>query len=222
MNRKQILLSCLALCFCAAPANADLFEFAATNLNNVFTSGTSTFTASKTTGSVGSLTGLAPPAAGSIAEFHWNSGDAGDFVLTMTISDILADTATGAGVFTFTDASGTADTVTGDIFGKWSRYGSFNVFGGALGDVKFNNNSGGGTFDGGASGGGSVDMGFLAPLPWYGAIVEIISSNPGFFTADFDVTGGSVGAIVPPLPSAILLGILGLGTAGFGLRRRLA
>ena len=226
MNRKQIVISCVALCFCATSANADLFGFTVNQLNTVYTSVTSTtgtFTASKTTGvggSIGSLTGLGGLAPGP-ALFLWFLGDTGDFNLSMNISGITASTATGTGSFSFKDTSSPFDEITGDISGKWSILAGANSFGGVLSNVLYADNSADGTFDGGAYG-FPVDMGFLAPLPWNGAMTQLTATVNNFFVSDFSVTGGSIDAVVTPLPSAILLGILGLGTAGFGLRRRLA
>ena len=229
MNRKQILLSCLALCFCAAPANADLFQFGVDKLDNDFVFGTKTFTAvvNKTaaTGSFGNVLGIQAPAES--AFFFWNLGDAGDFELEMAISDItggaVGDTATGIGIFTYTDAGG--DKLTGDISGTWIRKPSLgNNFEGNLSNVLFDNTSGDGKFDGGAIVGGFVDMSsFNSPQPWGGTVVGLTGTSLNFFDASFTTAlQGSVNGIVTPLPSALLLGILGLGTAGLRLRRRRA
>jgi len=224
LKRKIFLLVIcfVALCLSAAPASADLFDFSVSQLNTVF-DGLSAFSASKTSLSIGSVTGKAPPAVGNQAYFMWPFGDSGDFSLSMVISNIVStsgsETADGTGSFIFADASSVADTITGTITGTWERDGSSNTFHGVLGNVLFTDyGTADGAFDGGATLAGSVPMGFSAP-PWTGSVVQLTAAANWFGGGEFDVTGGSVDAIIVPVPAAVLLGVLGLGAVGLKLRK---
>jgi hypothetical protein len=64
-----------------------------------------------------------------------------------------------------------------------------------------------------------VNMGFTAPLPWQGSIVQLTTGAVGWFDHDFSDSTGSIDAIVVPVPGAILLGLLGLGVAGIKMRK---
>lgn len=228
MKIKLLILSIGVLCLSAAPAMADLFHFHIADLRTTF-DGTSAFTADAGPGEgvggtnigSGSMTGKSPPALGDTATLLWHSGDSGSFSLTMTIGSITNISATGVGTFTFTDADATGDTVKGAVSGMWDPLGTTLHFSGLLSNVEFKDN---GTidkdFDGGAIVGDHVDMDFTADQPWNGSVVQITASADWFgtFTA-FDVTGGSLDAVVVPVPAAVLLGVLGLGVVGWKLRK---
>ena len=93
-SKILILFICFAaLCLSTGPASADLFDYSVDELRTIFAPGTTgpgVFSAAKTGLSMGSVTGKAPPAAGTKAYFMWQFGDSGDFALVMTISNIVS------------------------------------------------------------------------------------------------------------------------------------
>lgn len=222
MQRTFILsLSVAALCLAASPATAALFDFGFGSVRSTFTldpGGTSgTLEVAKVEGlTMGSVTHLSP-APTSVAGFLWGLGfTGGDFSLSMDIRNISASlmTATGDGEFTIMDTTG--DKITGEFQGDWTRTGEANTFRGTMADVRFDNASGDNQFDGHL---GTAGMVFSSPQPW-GGIIQEISTTANWFSAGSYITdSGSVDPTVTPIPAAALLGLLGLGTAGAGLRR---
>jgi len=234
MKTKLIILSIAALCLSAAPAQADLFRFSFDDLNTVFSG--ITFTADKTTGSLGttgSVTRYAPLSGKAL--FDWtnpanieaargNLSTLGDFQLTMTLSNInaITKTADAVGSFTIWDVSDNvpttpADTIFGDIVGVWTQnsLGAL-TFDGLLSNVDYTDPYSG-NFDGHT---GAVDFAVPgSPPPWVGSVLQITAVAPWFSAGDFNVTGGSLDATIVPVPGAILLGILGLSAAGIKLRK---
>jgi hypothetical protein len=80
------------------------------------------------------------------------------------------------------------------------------------------------TFDGHS--GDSVSLVFAGTLqPWAGAIVKLAPQGSWFVDDQMngvsyaDLPGGSIDAGVVPAPAAVLLGMLGLGAVGLGMRR---
>lgn len=221
-----LLIAALLSPTAVANGTDPIFTFGFTELDGSFTGaggGTGSFQAvasAVATGgpfdSSGDVTRVLGPKGTAEFNFGFVAGpDAADFQLHMDITDITANSATGSGDFTVTDANG--DTITGTISGTWGRLGSvFGNFEGLISNVMINDNSGDGTFDGPDHGSFSTDFG--SP-PFNGAIIVLETGS--WFTSNFDDTDTQVHASVVPAPGALLLGALGLGLVG-RLQRRLA
>ncbi len=218
MKRLRLFSVLLVLlCFGAAPAMANHFGFSYSNLYTTF-DGVDSFTTTHTASTLGSVyRNLTPAGTAYFLPGMW-SGFEG-LSIAMTISDITATTATGAGSFTVTDDEG--DQITGNLSGTWAKaaLSGGGMFTGSLTNVAYN--GGNDTFDGHL--GTSMSMVFSEPAPWSGAIVQVTWPGGWFADAagnpqDFEVTGGSIDAVLP-VPGAILLGVLGMGVAGLKLRK---
>lgn len=219
------------LCLGTTSAMADLFDFTISDPTVQYVNASTTFTvdANPTAGGSADVIGQSIPALGQAAHLLWDITipDGGSFSLTMSLSNIDAtagsESADGAGSFTFTDFTG--DTVKGDLTGSWYKtQAGQNHFDGVLGNVMWSDTSGDGQFDGGPTSNllypnNYVDMGFTAPLPWQGSIVQLTTGAVGWFDHDFRDNTGSIDAIIVPVPGAILLGILGLSVAGIKMRK---
>jgi hypothetical protein len=198
-----------------------MLGFTVDSLNSTF-DGT-TFAASNTTGATGSTgTFIRYEAPTGIARFFWDTYATGNFSLSMKITDVTDNptyTASGVGSFTATDTGG--DTITGDITGQWVR-DTADSFHGSLSNVQFTDNDPlDGNFDGHVN---SISMSFATAAPWSGGFTDLVVSNAPWFDATWSergYLGGSVDATVTavPVPSAILLGFLGLGSVGLKLRK---
>jgi hypothetical protein len=213
-RRKLLLAVCVAaLYLSAAPAMADMFGFSFGNLSSTF-DGTSSFSTSDWTETTGDLYRNVPPAGtASFDDGSWGMGSEA-LSIQMTISNITATTADGAGTLTLTDVDG--DNVSANVKGDWKKVCSFATFTGTLSSVYYNQITDT-TFDGHS--GDAVSMVFTKPEPWSGAIVQLTSSDGWFDQSYTDLKGGSIDALVVPVPAAVLLGMLGLGAVGLGMRR---
>lgn len=211
--------SAIGLFLSSASANV-ILTFGFTDLDTSFDFNSSQFTANavdagalETGGDVSRLTG-----GGGTADFgsgFMSLGTLADFQLGMTISNVVGNTADGAGSLTITDANG--DSITGNIDGDWELIGgSFYVFSGLLDTVFVNDNSGDGLFDGPTGGAFSTSLG--AAPPYSGASVYLFFGNfGGFFDQDFSGLSGQIsGEIIPAPGSAVLVGLGGL----IAMRRR--
>ncbi len=204
----------------AASADDALISFGFTDLSTAFDVNTSLLTASSVDFGNLSSGGDVSRLIGSLGDAEFDSGfeslgTLGHFDLSMSISNVMIDTADGLGTIQITDANG--DTITSDISGDWSLVGGiFYVFSGVLDNVFVNDNSGDGLFDGPS--GGSFSTSFLSPQPFNGAAVYLYFGKPGgFFSKDFSgVSGEIAGEIVPAPGAAALLGLSGL----VAMRRR--
>jgi hypothetical protein len=194
-----------------SPAKADLCGFTISNPRTTF-DGTSLFQVSVFGGTTGDLYRNTPTfTEATFAAGAWGSAN---FTLSMTISGVGTSNPTGAGIFTFTDED--SDVLSGNVNGSWGAFGSSGVFNGLLSNVTFVSNDG--TFDG--NGASSVSMDFDVPQPWFGTFIQVTSSGAWFKRdVSFDKVGGSIDATVTPVPAALLIGLLGLGTAGLKLRK---
>ena len=71
--------------------------------------------------------------------------------------------------------------------------------------------------------GSSVSLDFTPAPPYHGSLIELTANGAEWFDLgewDETITGGSVDArVMVPTPAAVFLGILGLGVAGWKLRR---
>jgi len=209
MRKSKLLLTLgvVAVCLIATPAWANIFSFSYSGVQSNFSS--SLFTLDKTDNTLGRVYTDSAPGALFLPD-SWAGPE--DFSLSLTISNVQADTADGVGWFTITDVHG--DTIVGNIVGTWVKTASqIQFFGGDLSNVIY---SGDGTFTG--------HSGTLTMVPGSGSVGGI-SIAPLITSQWFDqswqtpVTTGSVDASVVPIPGAVLLGFLGLTASGLGLRR---
>jgi hypothetical protein len=213
MKTRWVVLG-LALCLVAAPAKADLFGFTISNPMTTF-NGTNLFQSGDFSGTTADLYRNipAPTVTAGFDAGAW-AGSA-SFLMSMTISNLTATTADGAGTFQFIDVDG--DSISGNVSGTWSKLGSAGAFFGTLGNVTFTSQVNN-TFDGDS--GDAVSMIFNSPQPWSGGITEITSSGTWFtLQSAYRTNGGSIDATVVPVPAAVLLGILGMSVAGLRLRK---
>jgi hypothetical protein len=223
MRRTFILsLGVAVLCLMASPAMATLFDFGFGSVQSAFTLDpgrtTGTFKVSKIADlTIGNVTHLNLKPT-SVAGFLWGLGyTGGDFSLSMAIKNISASpmTATGSGDFAITDTTG--DQITGKLQGDWTRTGQANTFQGMLSNVMFDNAHNDNRFDGHL--GSAASMVFPVSGPWIGVMQELSTTDKWFSVGNYTTNSGSVDASVVPIPAAVLLGMIGLGMAGLGLRK---
>ena len=225
LKRRLLVISLAALCLSTAPASANLFDFGFDALASSYDGG-SVFSASAnkdvgpglplpTSGSVTGFDGVTD-----IAEFNISTWGfyGGDFSLSMSISGLTESIAYGSGSFVITDTNG--DTIIGDIAGTWYPMLD-NVFVGTMSNVEFIDiGIADGYFDGHTA--GKVQMDFISP-PWEGTLIQLSSGGNWFTGGAYDTYSGGVLASVSgpatPVPTAVLLGIIGLGVAGLKLRK---
>jgi hypothetical protein len=208
MKMRVCIVSLALLCCCAMPslAGVDLFGFSASNIQNTF-DGASQFSTNDWAWSVVNVyRNTAPIGSAVFVPMLWGSGSEA-FVIDTTISNITATTADSQGTFNIWDTDG--DVIDGSLNGVWTKSGSGGHFSGVLTNVSFTSvvdNA----FDGHS---GSVSMVFGAPLPWEGSIISMTTDGGWFQGGAFDITGGSVDAMVGaqpvPAPGAFLLTLLG-------------
>jgi len=211
MKTKLSVLA-IVVCMAATPAMADLFGFSVHDPVSAW-NGAGAYSVSWGSDTELTLSRQEAP-TGTV---HLYSSTLGDFTMSLTISNILATTADAVGTFTITDVDGTADTITGDVTGTWYRVGGLsNVLVSSLSNVAFNDNGAADTLFNADD--GSLSMSFLATV-WDGTLSQTIGSGPWFGQSSWSVENGSVDAVVVPVPAAVILGMLGLGVAGWKLRR---
>jgi len=219
MVRKALLVGLVG--FAGTAANADIASFGFTDLSGSFDTGSMIFAAVSANGGQGSTGGdVTRFAEGGGNTANFDSGFAGGgssaaVDIQITVSNVNAGMADGAGTFAITDADG--DMITGDVTGQWfSGAFGFTFMNAAAENILFTRgNTGNGTFDGPS--GGSFDSDSLADT-YFGA-VSILLRTPGngFFNADFDEVSTEADGLIVPTPATIALAGLGLGFAG---RRR--
>ncbi len=207
---KRLVFIALICMFMGPAALADLFNFTVSSAQTTF-DGVSTFGTSLSNLSNVVLTREVPVTATTFL----TPGTTGSFTLTMQVTNIdnTNFTADGTGTFALTDTAG--NTLGGTITGTWDRLGGrWDSFEGTLSSVTFGP---GANFVGDT---GPVSMSFPASQPWVGSMLELTAVAPWFGAgAAFNQGGGSVLATIVPAPVAVLLGLLGLGTAGLKLRK---
>jgi len=216
----------------AAPARADLFGFSASNLRVTFDGTTLKATdfagtmvqVYRNTDPIGSaLFATVPYPSPTVPPLcTWNQGGTvEDFLFSMTIAPLTATTARGFGSFAIKDTEG--DTIAGTVSGVWTKDGDGGKFAGGLSEVTYVRAKDD-VFDGHL--GTNMSMIFDSPEPWGGYVAQITMSGAWLLTPSgapnplsSPILGGSIDARVVPVPAALLLGLLGMGVAGTGLRR---
>jgi hypothetical protein len=213
MKRKLSFLA-VVVCMAAAPAMADLIGF---SVHDPLSSWNGAGSYSVSWGTDTELTMSRNEAPLGTIHLLSSTPTLGDFTMALAVFNIGASTADATGSFTITDTDATADTITGNITGTFQRLGSTNILISTLSNVLFNDN---GTADGEFDGDdGALSMSFYASEPWDGTLTQTLGSGPWFGQSGWRVTDGSVDAVVLPVPAAAILGLLGLGVAGWRLRR---
>jgi hypothetical protein len=219
--RLLLSICVVTLCVTVTPAMA-MFDFGLGSVNSTYNSGAGVLTVTPLPQPIPTLavvTRLDIPPVGQAKLYGPGVGGlGGDFLLQMSItsihtnSDPAKDSADGSGTFALTDIAG--GVLQGNTLGKWSRVGPANIFAGTLSQVTW---TGGAAFIGNS---GSVSMSFPGlPQPWIGIMMELSTTDHWFGAGDYTTPSGSVDASVVPVPAAVLLGFLGLGTAGLKLRK---
>jgi MYXO-CTERM domain-containing protein len=216
---KGAVALCAAAVWMAAPSAAsasNILTWGFTDLSGSFNAGAGLFQAVSVSNDAfrtdGDVTRLAAP--GGTAQYR-NGAQAGAVQIALTVQNAVGGTATGAGLFSITDADG--DTLSGLIAGMWISPGAgITYFNGILSGVQFAALPGHTTFDGPS--GGAFGMNLPGSPPYSGAVVELfINPAGGFFDQSFEHISTQASAVVTPAPGAMaLLGLAGIG----GLRRR--
>ncbi|MCP4609779.1 MAG: hypothetical protein GY845_13815 [Planctomycetes bacterium] len=220
----KLLVLAIALCIIATPAKADMFGFHLGNLSNSF-DGTTGFSATGLApfidaqgnlnkGTAGSMyRNVSPTGTATFAAGSWGTGSEA-LLISMTLSNITADTATAVGTLTFSDIHG--DTIAANIAGNWTRAGTQGGFIGTLTTVT--HTPANATFDGHT--GDAISLVYPGnPQPWHGTLLQL-NTGSWFTSASYrDMPGGSIDVSVVPVPAAVLLGVLGLSVAGLKLRK---
>lgn len=228
----------LALAGSAVAGGPTVFSFNFQNLSGSYSTGTNAFNAVAFSGptainSVGSVSRTATPTSTANYDAGFVAGaNPADFQLSMTVSNILGNVASGSGSFTVVDADGDllTGTVTGDRLAGlgFAQSGPLVFYSGELSNVVFTPfpASGNTTWDG--PNGGSFDFTTLPGGPVFtGAIVQLfMQTSGGSFTAnDWGYIPGQrdpvpVGINAELIPAPGAAGLLGLGGLLAARRRR--
>ena len=215
---KFILIICFAaLCLSGAPAFADMFDFGVSRLDTTFDGTTFNAWLNKPYG-VMTLNRIEAPIETVALEYAGGSATLGDFSLWMDLDNITATTATAIGEFTITDIDG--DTITGDITGNWALIGGYTRFSGDMSDIQWTSDDG---FFNGDSGSddAAVPLDLVTFPPWDGHIIDLTINHEAWMLSSGwsgKIKQATIFAVVPT-PTAVLLGILGLGAVGLKLRK---
>jgi hypothetical protein len=213
MKRATFLLMfCItAICLSSAPVFGDLFHFSVHRLEMEYDGTFFYAMLDKPLGDVTLTRDVAP-----LETVELEGSTSGNFSLWMYIGGITSNSAYGEGEFTMTDIDG--DTITGDIMGSWALLGNSPYFYGTLSLVEWTTYDG--FFDGDdGSDDASVSLSIPPGPPWFGTMIELTTGTTPWFSDPWDATGGSIDAWIVPTPTAVILGILGLGVVGIKLRR---
>jgi hypothetical protein len=191
-----------------------ILTFGFTELDGNF-NGSNTFSANVAGDTDGDVTRKLPVSQTAWYHADFTTSQAG-YALNMTLANLTATTADGAGSLTITDVDG--DTITADIGGMWFKNGIFAFFNGLLSNVSFNS-TGDGIFEGPSAGAFSLDFTGYGAAPYNGAITTLETGQ--WFVPDVPWENQSTlvqGSVVPEPAS---LGLICMGIA-VALRRRAA
>ncbi|MCL4222415.1 MAG: hypothetical protein KJZ65_13710 [Phycisphaerales bacterium] len=201
----------------AVTTAAPILSFGFTDLAGSFSTGSGVFQANASDTAALSTSGDVTRLAGPIGTANFDTGFLtasafADVNITMNVSIIDAQNASGVGSFTLTDDDG--DTITGTINGTFHTPGyGITFFTGLLSNVMLS----GTTFDG--PDGGSFDMDLPGNAPYPGAFVALyILNGTSFFNRDFREVSVQVNGEI--LPSAGSMSLLALGGLVASRRQR--
>ncbi|GIW74427.1 MAG: hypothetical protein KatS3mg103_0949 [Phycisphaerales bacterium] len=217
MGRNTILVALAGLGASAAVANAQaILTFGFTDVNGSFAVSDGSFTGVADAATSGDVTRLASPGGTAVFAPGFVGTGAADFSFDIDVMITGAGTASGTGTFTIVDVHG--ERLTGDIDGNFTQLAPGVIaFNGLLANVRFNDVSGDGTFDGPSAGSFGTDLPGSAPFS--GALVQLfIDGAGGFFDADFTGVSTQVSGAVVPAPASLAL--LGMGGLLAARRRR--
>jgi hypothetical protein len=195
-----------------------ILSFQFTDMDGDFVAGlpgTGTFSSNDQAATAGDVTRLVPL----IATADYDQGYVGgiaDVNITMNLTGITPNSATGLGTFFVTDADG--DSITGSVSGTWFALPGAASFLGNLFNVFINDN---GVQDGMFNGpsGGAFSLAFAATPPLTGAIIQLSLPDHWFSVGSFNNANTSVNSQIIPEPSSL---VLALGLAALAARRRRA
>jgi len=214
---KSIILTAIAASTGLAGAGV-IVSYSYSDLSGAYDAQTGAFTAeaaddllNQSTGDVSRLTD--PPGT---AQF--NTGFLGqafaDVTISMTVSNVTATSATGAGSVTLADLNN--DTITADFAGLWTiGPAGFMFFNGSTSNYAFTDN---GSQDGVFAGtSGSFQISDLLGREYDGAISLLLRNADGF-SGSFESLSTEADGVLIPAPG--VLGLAGLGLLGASTRRR--
>ncbi|HYE02772.1 MAG TPA: hypothetical protein VD963_06020 [Phycisphaerales bacterium] len=227
MPISRALLVCGAVAGAASAARADvLVTFGYTDLAGSFNSGTSVFSATaidmagvlRSDGNVSRLPDGAPGGTALFDPGFVSLPGPADFMLSVNVTGIGPNTATGTGAFMILDANG--DMIMGDISGTFVRGNNGATFFNAdLSNVMIMGMSGDGLFNG--TDGGAFSLNFGAISMFEGSLVQLMTrpAGVGFFTQSFSNISTEVSGQLIPAPGAAAV-LLGSGVLASRRRRR--
>ncbi|MCL4222412.1 MAG: hypothetical protein KJZ65_13695 [Phycisphaerales bacterium] len=215
MMRTLALVGVVALAGGIAAGDV-IVTFGYTDLYGAYSTGTGIFTADAadvgSTRTSGDVTRIGMP--GDTADFDAGFVSRSSFAdvgLSMSITGVTSNSATGSGQLILTDDDG--DTIACDVHGQFAN-GGFGIyfFTGYLTNVTLS----GTTFDG--TDGGSFDMDLPGNEPYEGALIQLfIHGASHFFTNNFAGVSVQLSGEIIPAPA----GVLALAVLGpVGSRRR--
>jgi hypothetical protein len=208
-------LGVATLCLTATPAMAGLPEQLAITVNQPYATwvaGTSELTFNKTNAfafvNSAILTFGSPPFSSTLEDFLVRMHLIGNNGSTAATVDV--------GSFTITDQGG--HSIIGDFTGTWTRntVQNKNQFTGMTSNMHFSSPTS--TFQG-----DFLTSTTITPMVMFAGLVDAQTGTaPWFGSTDWAQPLGSTAGVTVsavPVPVAVLLGLIGLGTAGLGLRK---
>ena len=219
-KRIYLLIICyVALCLSASTVSADMFDFDISRIDMTFDGTRLNAWLNKPYGYV-TLNRLEGPIETVVLKYAGGSATLGDFSLWMDLENITSNSASATGEFTLTDIDG--DTITGDFVGDWGFIDDHTRFSGEMSDVQWASDDGFFNGDDGSDD-AAVPLDLVTLPPWNGTIIDLTIKYPTSWVFSCGAWPGekmgTIDANVIPTPAAFLLGILGLGAAGWKLRK---
>lgn len=218
--RHSVLLSVCAVAGMALPAMADgtILSFGFTDLSSSYNQGTMVYQAVGVNTPLLSTAGNVNRHLNPVVTAIYNPGSAdGRVGVSLSISNIVGNSATGNGSIFIEDADG--DRFVANISGNFIHTSPAVFFNGILSDIAFVPAPGTNNIFNGPSG-GSFPLTFApSEPPFTGAVVQLFFDTQGtFFTQSFSNIPSQVNGAVIPSPSA--LAVVGLGGLIAARRRR--